>query len=404
MEVHVPLPTISPVSDSRPGDDNPFQGIPFLGDIAKLLAGQGPVNWDAARQFAQLIATEGAPEQNIDPKLRIQYQELARLAEMHVREVTGLETTVAGRPAEVVAVTPGLWAHRSLDSFRPLFERLASALGSAPQTANELEIPDESAALLGPLFALMSPMLLGMSAGTMVGHLAQTSFGQYDLPIPRPPSGELLVVAPTIERFADEWSLPHDDLRLWVSVQELAMHAVLSVPHIRAQLDDLVGAFVGAFRPDTRALEERLSDFDPTSTGMGDLQRAFGDPEMLLGAMQTPEQQALRPRLDALVSLVVGFADHTVDQVAARLLGSSGRISEAARRRRLEADQADRFVERLLGLSISAAQVERGSRFVSGVIERAGLDGLSRLWESEGKLPTPNELDAPGLWLARIEL
>jgi putative hydrolase len=392
------------VSESRPGDDNPFQGIPFLGDIAKLLAGQGPVNWDAARQFAQLIATEGTPEANVDPSVRIQYQELARLAEMHVREVTGLESTVGGRAAEVVSVTPGAWAHRSLDSFRPLFERLASALGSAGTPADEIEIADDSAALLGPLFALMSPMLLGMSAGTMVGHLAQTSFGQYDLPIPRPPSGELLVVAPTIERFADEWSLPHDDLRLWVCVQELTMHSVMSVPHIRAQLDELVGAFVGAFRPDTRALEERLSDFDPSATGIGDLQRAFGDPEMLLGAMQTPEQQALRPRLDALVALVIGFADHTVDQVAARLLGSSGRISEAVRRRRLEADQADRFVERLLGLSITAAQVERGNRFVSGVIERAGLEGLSRLWESDRQLPTPNELDAPGLWLARIEL
>jgi len=277
-----------------------------------------------------------------------------------------------------------------------LFERLASALGSAAQPVEEPETVDESAALLGPLFALMSPMLLGMSAGTMVGHLAQTSFGQYDLPIPRPPSGELLVVAPTIEHFADEWSLPHDDVRLWVCVQELTMHAVLSVPHIRAQLDELVGAFVGAFRPDTRALEERLSDFDPTSTGMGDLQRAFGDPEMLLGAMQTPEQHAVRPRLDALVALVVGFADYTVDQVAARLLGSSGRITEAVRRRRLEADQADRFVERLLGLSITAAQVERGSTFVSGVIERAGLDGLARLWESARQSPTPNELDALG--------
>jgi putative hydrolase len=394
------------VSDSRPGDDNPFQGIPFLGDIAKLLAGQGPVNWDAARQFAQLIATEGTPEANVDPSLRIQYQELSRLAEMHVREITGLETTVGGRSAEVVAVTPGAWAHRSLDSFRPLFERLASALGSAAQTSEDsvIERADDGAAFLGPLFALMSPMLLGMSAGTMVGHLAQTSFGQYDLPIPRPPTGELLVVAPTIEHFAEEWSLPHDDLRLWVCVQELAMHSVLSVPHIRAQLDDLVGGFVGAFRPDTRALEERLSDFDPTATGIGDLQRAFGDPEMLLGAMQTPEQENLRPHLDALVALVVGFADHTVDQVAARLLGSSGRITEAVRRRRLEADQADRFVERLLGLSISAAQVERGSRFVSGVIERAGLDGLARLWQSTRQLPTPNELDAPGLWLARIEL
>ena len=39
----------------------------------------------------------------------------------------------------------------------------------------------------------------------------------------------------------------------------------------------------------------------------------------------------------------------------------------------------------------------------NGVIERAGDDGLGRLWSSVEHLPTPNEVDAPGLWLARIE-
>ena len=36
--------------------------------------------------------------------------------------------------------------------------------------------------------------------------------------------------------------------------------------------------------------------------------------------------------------------------------------------------------------------------------ERAGIDGLNRLWEREAMLPTENEIAAPGLWLARIEL
>jgi uncharacterized protein (DUF2342 family) len=39
-----------------------------------------------------------------------------------------------------------------------------------------------------------------------------------------------------------------------------------------------------------------------------------------------------------------------------------------------------------------------------GVVERAGEEGLARLWHSEKELPTPAELEAPGLWLARIDL
>ena len=37
------------------------------------------------------------------------------------------------------------------------------------------------------------------------------------------------------------------------------------------------------------------------------------------------------------------------------------------------------------------------------VVERAGLEGAHRLWLSPRELPTPAELDAPGLYLARLE-
>jgi uncharacterized protein (DUF2342 family) len=100
----------------------------------------------------------------------------------------------------------------------------------------------------------------------------------------------------------------------------------------------------------------------------------------------------------------VGFVDHTVDRASAGLMASGGQIAEAVRRRRLEAGSEDVFLERLLGLSLTRAQVERGRTFVDGVIEREGDEGLSRLWGSARALPTPPEVDAPGLWLARLEV
>ena len=36
--------------------------------------------------------------------------------------------------------------------------------------------------------------------------------------------------------------------------------------------------------------------------------------------------------------------------------------------------------------------------------ERTGAEGLRRLFDDPAHLPTPNEVDAPGLWLARIDL
>ncbi len=45
-----------------------------------------------------------------------------------------------------------------------------------------------------------------------------------------------------------------------------------------------------------------------------------------------------------------------------------------------------------------------GVSFIDGVVERVGSKGLDRLWVDESNLPTPSEVDAPGLWLARLDL
>jgi putative hydrolase len=257
--------------------------------------------------------------------------------------------------------------------------------------------------MFGGLMQMLSPMMLGMSVGSMVGHLARRSFGQYDLPIPRPASPEVHVVTATIDDFSEAWSLPIDDLRLWVSLQEIASHAVLTIPHVRAELESLLMAYVAGFQPNPDALGDKLAALDPAdASGIADLQQLLGDPEVLLGAMQSPAQHALLPRLDALVATIIGYVDHTVDVAARGLVATSSRIAEAARRRRVESDQSDVFVERLLGLTLTQAAVERGHAFVAGVTEREG--DLVRLWQSTETLPTPAEVDAPGLWLARIDL
>ena len=389
------------MSDPGPGED-PFRGVPFLGDLARMLQGQGPLNWDAARQFALMIATEGKAEANIDPSVRFRYQELGRIADLHVQQATGLDTVAGGRAAEIVPVSPGVWAQRALEAYRPLFEHLATTLGGATAVPKTDQEQDESLAMFGGLMQMLSPMMLGMSVGSMVGHLSRRSFGQYDLPIPRPPSAEVQVVSASIDRFSDDWSLPIDDLRLWVCLQELTSHAVLNVAHVRSELEALLSSYVAGFEPNPDALGDKLAALDPGDTGaMPDLQQLLGDPEVLLGAIQSPAQRQLLPRLDALVAVIIGFVDHTVDTAGRGLLATAPRIAEAARRRRVEADQSDIFVERLLGLTLTQAAVERGHAFIGGVVERDG--DLSRLWTSPRALPTPAEVDAPGLWLARIE-
>ena len=220
----------------------------------------------------------------------------------------------------------------------------------------------------------------------MVGHLARRAFGQYDLPIPRPRSNELMVVSATVDRFGEDWSLARDDVRLWVCLQELTTHAVLSVPHVRATLERLLTEYVAGFEPNPRASRKRSARSTLGARRPGRApERARATPTVLLGALESPAQRALQPRLDAVVAVVIGYVDHIVDEVGRGLVGSSGRIAEAVRRRRVEADASDAYVERLLGLTLGRAQVERGHAFVEGVLERAGQEGLGRLWSSEAR-------------------
>jgi putative hydrolase len=403
------------VSDSGPLDpgDDPFKGVPIFGDLAKLLQQQGSVNWELARQTAAAIATEGKSEPNVDPVDRMQLEQLARVAELHIAQATPLPVTASGRPLSILPVTRWMWVTRTLDDYRPLLDRLAQGLGpdkhmppaGADPAALEGFEGDPFAAMMGPLMQLIGPVMLGVSSGSMLGHLARRTLGQYDLPIPRPASDELMIVLANVDAFGESWSLPRDDLRLWVCLHAVAHHAVLGAPHIRQRLDSLLHEYVSGFEPDPGALEQRLGDIDPSDpNAMRSMQEALGDPQALLGAMQSDAQRALRPHLDALVAVIVGYVDYVMDTTGEGLVSSYSMVTEAVRRHRVEADASDRFVERLLGLDLSQATYERGAAFVAGVVERAGAEGLDRLWVSDRELPTPAEVDAPGLWLARIDL
>ncbi len=394
-----------------PEGDDPFKGIPLFGDLARMLQQQGPVNWDAARQLAASIATEGGSEPNVDPLDRIQLEQLSRVAELQVGNATTLPTSTSGRGLTIEPVTRTIWMQRTLDAHRGLFESLAGSLSGgmqitmAPGEIDDPDLDDPMAKMLGGIMQAFSPVMLGMTIGSLLGHLARRSFGQYDLPIPRPPSDDLMILLGNVDEFGEEWSLPKDDLRLWVCVHEVARHAVLSVPHVRARLESLLKRYVAGFEPDPNALETRLGEFDMSDpNALNKLPELLGDPEVLLGAMQSPAQRELLPQLEAIVAVVVGYVDHVMDTIGDGLIGSYGMVTEALRRRHVTADPSNRFVERLFGLELTQAHYERGSAFVDGVIERAGTDALERLWKSDRELPTPAEIDAPGLWLARIDL
>jgi putative hydrolase len=388
------------------GDDFPplpFGGMPFFNDMMRAMSQQGPLNWDLAQQFAQLGAVGDEPDPEPHASTRIEYNTLADIADMHVREIAGAITTTSAVRPEILTTTRARWAHRTLTDLRPLFTDLATALST--RSPNEESPDDPFAAMLNNLSTMMAPAMMGMSIGSMVGALASHALGQYELPLARPESREILIVSSSVDTFAKEWDIAQDDMRMWVLIHELASHVVLASPAVTEGLMDLVRQHVSAFRPDPQAVMEIIGELDLNNAeAVESIQKIFSDPMILMGAMRTPEQENLAPLLDAHVAAISAYIDFIVDSVGARLLGAQTSIAEAARRRRVEYGTDAVLIERLLGISSTRAQQSRGRAFIQGVIERSDTQTLARLTENPTHLPTPNELEAPGLWLARLEI
>ncbi len=389
----------------QPGDE---PSLPFgfgeldLNQLLRMLQSGGPVNWEIAAQVAHHVATDGSAEAPVDPDATTQLEELARAAATHVVAETGLSGTFATH----VRVTGRQgWVDLHLAALKPVLEALAGTLGQAFRGPGGEDLGGPSGSPADPLAGLLpmlAPLLLGVQAGSMIGYLAQHALGRYDLPLPTADDPSLCFVVPNLDEFEEAWSLDRTDLRFTVAIHEVVRAATRSVPWVRARLLDLATEYVSAYEVDPAVLSERFGDLDPSNPEA--LQGLADRPEELLGAMTSARQGGLLEQLRVFHAVLEGYADVVLDRVGGRLVGSFAQVHEAVARHRLERGEATRFVEQLLGLTLERDDYEAGAAFCAGVVERAGPEGLNRLWDSPRMVPTAPELEAPGLWLARIDL
>jgi len=388
-----------------------------LNEVMRMLQSDGPVNWELARRTALPAALDGEPaDPAVSPEDHSQLAELVRAAQTLVVAETGLTATF-GAPLRTIGRTE--WAELHLEALAPVLEALAKrfreaivAEAAAEDDESEPSPPEADAAglfgmpmgagAMSGLAAMLAPVLLGVQAGSMVGYLARHALGRYDLPLPTSDPPNLCFVVANLDRFEAAWSLSREDLRFVVALHEVVRAAERSVPWLQPRLVALAVEYVSAYELDAGALESQLGGFDPTDPAS--MSGIAEHPEALLGAMRSPAQLETLGRIQAVTAVLEGYAELVVEGIGERLVGSYRQVHEALRRHRVERGEAGRFIEGLLGVALDRSHYEQGQAFCRGVVERAGLDGLSRIWEHESRLPTPAELDAPGLWLARIDL
>ena len=343
------------------------------------------IDWVLAERVAGAVA--GAPGGEAARPLPGELRAMAQRARDGVVSYTRLEPASELPPPE--AVDRDMWLRANLATMRGTLDPLVDRVGAA------------AGPLSGPLRSA-GGAVIAAEVGGLTGFMARHVLGQYELALLEPARpARLLLVAPNLREAARDMRAELEELLAWVVFHEVT-HAVqfAGVPWLRAYLAGMLRELLDSVQVkiDPTALL-RL----PAPEDLRALWEAVRDGG-LITAVAGPERKALIDRLQAVMAIVEGHAEHVMDRAGAPVLPSVPRLREALNRRRRERPPLVKLLERLLGLDLKLRQYEVGRRFCDGVVERGGIEALNRAWTAPERLPLLDELEDPGRWMRRTEV
>jgi coenzyme F420 biosynthesis associated uncharacterized protein len=347
------------------------------------------VEWDLCERIA--VAMAGTPDGPSIDQSDID-RTAAGTVEL-VRDYTGLDPV--GELPRPEAVDRREWIRTNIGAIRDISSELERRMaGSLP-----------SAGPLAPLARSLVGIATGVELGVALGYMGRKVLGQYELALigpARPP--RLMFVAPNLAEAQRKLDADRDLLLHWIALHE-STHVVqfAAVPwlrdHIGGMVDELLS--VSSLRlgfDDLRAAARRLLPPDPRR--LAETFREGGLVSLLAG----PEQSRIIRRLQATMSVIEGYSDHVMDAVGEDLDPRYARLRELIEANRDRRGALDAIVGRLLGLDMKLRQYRLGKAFSDTVAERAGIEGLNRVWSSPEALPSIEELDDPDRWIERVSL
>ena len=340
------------------------------------------IDWIVAERIATFVAGTGdAKPPDVD------LAGLAEQAEARVVAYTGLHPAAPLPPPEGVARRE--WVAANMTAMRALLDPVLARAGTR----------------LGPLAPAMeigAGFLLSAEVGVVVGYLAQRVLGQYELVLldesvdEHPP--RLLFVLPNLGQVVRSFDADETEFVTWVALHEVT-HAVQF-----AGVDWLHGYLAGLVRELLKSAELRIDAQRklrlPTREELGRTLAALrrGD---LISIVTTKAERDTLDRVQAVMAVIEGHAEHVMDAVAPDLVPSLARLRASLDSRRRTQSGVSRLVARLLGLDLKLRQYEQGKRFCDAVVREAGTEALERVFSAPEALPNLDELDHPDQWLKR---
>ncbi len=404
------------MSGNIPSGSNPFEFFMrsmLGGQVGSLFPEGSDFRWDMVVSMANLAVVgldNSILQVNVEPTTRIKVESLFDIVDMHLDSLEMMPALPkADRRISLFQRTT--WLQESLNRWKPLLNELLNAL--TPPGGNSEEFnpfgtdPAEQSAdspmerMMAMMQKIAAPALVASQIGWAVGELSKSALGQLDLPIPRETKGGIELIPENIESFAEANQIEVDHLYIWVMVRELIHLAIINSVAVKDRLDFLIRLHIADSHSALSSAMQNLSQIDPTDSEA--MQNFLTNPSALVAGGHSEAQKLSQNDFQALLALIEGMVDYQSRILAEAIFGDFAQIEGATKQNLLDPSNTSLTVASLLGISITAETLERGAAFISGVLERDGGQKLSALWNSPEMLPTPAEIDAPGLWLARIE-
>ena len=374
---------------------DPFD-IPLFREIQKLLqsGSGGPVNLELARQVGIAVAGQKGYEPAAQPDEVRTFDEAVRESEQVISGYTRLE---AEEPLRSALITRAGFVTQTLEGWRWLLERLAEKfaaelgrLAGSPQ-----EQPQGSA--LGPM-SQMTPLLMGMQAGTLIGHLSTEFLTRFDIPIPREDEGRLFFLPTNIDAVAVDYGFEGRSFRRWLALHSVARQTLFrSVPWLDRYTRSLFSDVVASIELDVSDLERRMVELQT-----GELSNLDAGMANMIPLVQNDLHAAALARLKAALAIFEGYADHACGEVGPRIVDEAAKISEGMSRHRASPSEGKSVLTGLLGISIDRGLGTSAETFCAAVEKLHGMGTLNRVWEAPDSLPSLAELKDPFQWMERV--
>jgi coenzyme F420 biosynthesis associated uncharacterized protein len=345
------------------------------------------VDWNRARWIATRVAADGAAPLRDRARHHAAYAGMVRRSELLVAEYMGVRLP---QPIEALAVVDRAgWIDANLQTFGGVIASLEALHGGA----------DGSGALDALLFEV-NRQAVAAQLGAMLGYLARRVLGQYDLGIfaAEPAArGTLYFVEPNIDRLVRSLDVPGDEFRLWIALHETThVFQFEAFPWVRPYFADLVQTFIAQTSDQLGALAQSLPEL------AGRLARRQPLDQHWIEWLLTPEQRVVFDQIQALMSVIEGYSNHTMNAIGQRLLPSYARIERQVTARRLNRPLLDDVVNRVTGMDLKLAQYQQGEAFIDAVVAARGIACANLVWRSAADLPTIEEIREPARWIARV--